>query len=450
VTPVRTLRTGAVAGLPVDRILFTVLFLAAVVLAAVLSARHPVAVDWSDSGRNTLSSASAELLARMPGRIHVRAFVAEERRLREAVRQLLERYRRIHDGVHLVFVNPDREPRETERLGVRQEGELVVEYEGRRENVRGLSEASLSNALARLARGERWVAFTSGHGERALDTEARTDLGRFARHLQTSGFTVQPLDPARVEAVPDNVAVVVVAAPRAPLADAAQAVLVAHVAAGGNLLWLADPGAATLPALSRALGVAPEPGMLVDPGSRLDGRSTPEFIPVPGYASHPVTEGLEGMSAFPTATSLAWEAPAGWQTRGLAATGLRAWRETGDLDQAVSFDPEHDAAGPVDLAVAMQRPRPGGGSQRVLVVGDADFLSNAYLGLGANLALGRNAVNWLSEDDRLLDVPAVMAPDLDFAPSQPARAAIALGAPLLLPLLLLAIGLLRWQRRRAR
>jgi hypothetical protein len=418
----------------VDRIVFTVLFLAAVVLAAVLSARHPLALDWTRSGRNTLSAASAELLSRMPGRIQVRAFVGEDRRLREAVRQLLERYRRIHDGVRLEFVDPGREPRQTERLGVRQEGELVVEYEGRRENVRGLSEASLSNALARLARGERWVAITSGHGDRALGTEARTDLGRFARHLETLGFTVQPLDPSRVDAVPDNVALVLVAAPRAPLPDAAQSVLVTHVASGGNLLWLADPGAAALPELSRVLGVTPEPGMLIDPASRLDGRPTPEFIPVPGYASHPVTENLDRMSAFPTATSLAWEAPEGWQTRGLAATGLRAWRETGDLDQAVSFDAERDTAGPLDLAVALQRPRPSGGSQRVLVVGDADFLSNAYLGLAANLALGSNAVSWLSEDDRLLDVPVVRA----------------LGAPLLLPVVVLALGLLRWQRRRAR
>ena len=434
--------------LPFDRIVFNVLFLAAVALAAALSVRDPIAVDWTASGRNTLSAASAALLERMPEPIRIRAFVGEDRRLREAVRQLVARYRRAHDRVQLEFVNPEREPREAERLGVRSEGELVVEYAGRRENVTGLAEAALSNALARLARGMRWVAFATGHGGRDPAGGARTDLDAFAAHLESLGLAVRALDPATVAEVPHNAALLVLPAPRQPLPARAEALLVEHVAAGGNLLWLADPGAAALPALSRILGVTPEAGLLVDPASRLDGRPTPEFIPVAGYAGHPVSEGLDRLTVFPTATSLAWTAPDGWQARGIAATGLRAWRETGDLDTAVRFDDGADAAGPLDLAVALERPRPGGaGQQRVLVVGDGDFLSDAYLGLAGNRDLGSNAITWLSGDDALLDVPVVMAPDLDFAPSRAARAVIALGAPVLLPMVLLAVGLARWRRR---
>lgn len=262
-------------GALVQRAVFSILFLAGVALAAVLSARHPVAVDWTASGRNTLSPASRELLARMPGRIHVRAFVSDDRRMREAVRQLVGRYRRAHARVDLQFINPDREPRESERFGIRQEGELVLEYEDRRENVQGLSEAVVSNALARLARaGERWLAFTTGHGEREFLGNARSDLGQFAQHLKSLGYTLQPLDPATLRVVPDNVAVLVVQQPREALSAAAQAVLVKHLDQGGNLLWLADPDGTTPPALAQRLGVDPEPGMLVDPSSRLNGQST--------------------------------------------------------------------------------------------------------------------------------------------------------------------------------
>ncbi len=437
-------RLGAAA----ERALFTVLFLAAVALLGYLSQRHSLAVDWTASGRNTLSAASAALLERMPGRIHVRAFVSGDDRLREAVRQLVDRYRRSHPRITLEFINPQREPRETERFGVRQDGELVVEYEDRRRNVQGLSETLLSNALARLAReSARWVAYTSGHGERDLLGGARGDLGEFGRHLQSLGFNLQPLAADGPRQVPDNVAVLVVAQPAQPWPDTVAAQVSDWLAAGGNLLWLADPGGTAPPALARSLGVTPEPGLLVDPTSRLNGQPTPEFVLVTGYASHPTTAGLDPFTAFPTATSLAWEARDGWQVRGIAATGLRAWRETGDLDRAVRFDDGADAAGPLDLVVALERPRPAGGSQRVMVFGDADFLSNAYLGLGANRALGSNAMNWLSGDDALVDVPVVMAPDLDFAPGQAERAVIALGPGLVLPLALLAFGLVRWRRR---
>jgi hypothetical protein len=140
-----------------------------------------------------------------------------------------------------------------------------------------------------------------------------------------------------------------------------------------------------------------------------------------------------------------------WRARGIAASGLRTWRETGDLDREVRFDEGSDAPGPLDLAVAVERPAPGADrQQRVLVFADADFLSNAYLGLGTNRTLGSNAMSWLSSDNALVDVPSMMAPDLDFAPGQAARAVIALGAPVILPLALLGFGLARWRRRRHR
>ena len=433
-----------------ERLVFSVLFLTAVVLIAWLSHRHPVAMDWTASGRNTLSAASQTLLVRMPERIHVRAFVSSDDRLREAVRQLLARYQRVHPRFSLEFVNPQREPREAERFGISREGELVVEYRDRRENVGELSESRLSNALARLARlSQGWVAFVTGFGERDLRGGARRDLGQFARHLETLGLRLRPLPLDQTPQVPEDVVLLVVLQPGSPWSREAGDAVADYLDRGGSLLWLSDPGGATPPALTARLGVTPEPGLLVDPTSRLNGQSTPEFILVPGYASHPVTDGLDAFTVFPTATSLEWQAPEGWRARGLAATGLRAWRETGDLDREVRFEEASDVPGPLDLAVALERPGAGDGDpQRVVVFADADFLSNAYLGLGANRDLGSNAVNWLSQDDALVDVPAVMAPDLDFAPDQLARAVIALGAPVLLPLGLFAFGIARWRRRR--
>jgi ABC-type uncharacterized transport system involved in gliding motility auxiliary subunit len=82
------------------------------------------------------------------------------------------------------------------------------------------------------------------------------------------------------------------------------------------------------------------------------------------------------------------------------------------------------------------------------VVGDGDFLSNSYLGNGGNLDLGLNLVRWLSGDDNLLDIPARTAPDSRLELSRTAGAAIGLGFLFILPLLLIATGLLIWWRRR--
>jgi len=39
--------------------------------------------------------------------------------------------------------------------------------------------------------------------------------------------------------------------------------------------------------------------------------------------------------------------------------------------------------------------------QRIVVVGDGDFLSNAYLGNVGNLDMGLKMVSWLIHEDRL-------------------------------------------------
>ena len=99
----------------------------------------------------------------------------------------------------------------------------------------------------------------------------------------------------------------------------------------------------------------------------------------------------------------------------------------------------------------MSRARGGeedGGEQRVAVIGDGDFLSNAYLGNGGNLTLGMNLINWLSHDDRFIDIPVKTAPDRNLSFSPLAQGLIGFGWLVLLPLGLAATGAVIWWRRR--
>jgi ABC-type uncharacterized transport system involved in gliding motility auxiliary subunit len=89
-------------------------------------------------------------------------------------------------------------------------------------------------------------------------------------------------------------------------------------------------------------------------------------------------------------------------------------------------------------------------TQRVAVIGDADFISNAYLGNGANLDLGNRLVNWLSHDDALIRIPPRTAPDTQLTLTPTLSLAIGLGFLAVIPLGLLAAGGTIWWRRRKR
>ena len=97
----------------------------------------------------------------------------------------------------------------------------------------------------------------------------------------------------------------------------------------------------------------------------------------------------------------------------------------------------------------MERPLPGGErTQRVIVIGDGDFLSNAYLGSGSNLHLALNVFNWLADDEALIDIPVRSAPDLAFDMSRTAAGLMRFTIAFGLPALLLGTGFLIWYRRR--
>lgn len=434
-----------------QRLIFAVLCLTVIGLLAQLSRHYPVSFDWTAGHRNSLSQASRKVLASLPGAIRITGFVAANQTLRGAMQQLIARYQRQRRDIHLQLINPQIHPALAEQYGVQRAGELVIDYRGSRQHVRRLSETAVSTALVRLSRGaDRWIAVLDGYSNRHLSGGTRTDLDQLSTHLEAQGLKLRNLDLAAGTGIPDNISVLVIPPLNSPLPDRILKQISAYLRQGKNLLWFADPGSGGyLKSVADQLGVHIEPGMLVEPGSRVAGHPAPEFIQVRGYANHPVSAGLQGTCIFPTAASLSWQAVSGWRVRGIAASPLNSWRETGDLAAAVRFDEGRDSPGPADLAVALQRPAATDRTeQRVFVVGDTDFASNAYLGLGVNRAFASHIFNWLSADDSLIDLPVIRARDLNFHPDRLPKAIIVLGAPIVLPLALFGFGLYRWRRRR--
>ncbi len=449
-----TARTKLVAG--IQTAVFVVLVLAIVGMLAWLSERHKVRWDWTAAGRNTLTEPSRTLLLRLSDPIEITAYVREERVTRQSILQLLERYQRYKPDIRLRFVNPDLVPDEVRARHISVDGEMVVSYRQREEHAKTVTEEALTTALERLARADtRWITYISGRGERDLLGTASYDLGKLGEQLQRQGFKLHGLTLGEAGEVPVEAAVLVVSPGREDLpADEVDAVL-RYLDKGGNLLWLAEPGPLRgMKPVASALGIAFEPGTLVDPTTQVLGISHPAFVPVLAYSPHPVTENLKLVTVYPHAAGIAWSQPQGWQTRGILSTGLRAWSETDDLKGELRFDDGADVSGPLDIGIAMQRTVAANDNQvedkkqRVIVVGDGDFLSNAYLGRGSNLNLALNVFNWLAGDEILIDIPARSAPDLAFELSRTAAGLIRFGVMFGLPTLLLGTGFFIWHRRR--
>jgi ABC-type uncharacterized transport system involved in gliding motility auxiliary subunit len=436
---------------------FAILFIGIIGMLAWLSTLYVYQADWTTGARNTISDDTRRLLDSMEHPVSISAFVRDEGALRDQITSLVGSYQRFKDDISLEFINPDKEPARVRELGIASGGEIVIRYLDRSENIQTLSEQQLSNALLRLTRQEeRWIVFLTGHGERQPVGETNHGLGIFSRELERKGFNIQTVNLAESE-IPSNTNLLVLASPRVDLLPGEITRLQGYVEQGGNLLWLAEPGELHgLQPLAEQLDINLLPGLVVDASSQMFGVENPAFVVVAGYPRHEITSEMSSVTVYPEAAALEINDSGIWDITPLLTTLERSWTELSELAGDIQFDSDTDErAGPLDIGVALTRARTdeSGASQpmqRVVVIGDGDFLSNTYLGNAGNLGLGLSIVQWLNHDDAALNISIKSAPDNSLVLGKVAQAVIGLGFLFGLPLLLLVTGILIWLLRRRR
>ncbi len=441
--------------------LHVLLLIAAAVLVAFLSTRFGFDQDWSHARSASLGDASITLLKTLDAPVEVISYARKQGGLRGVIADFVDRYRRAKPDLSLRFVDPDADPSAMREADVKVDGELDIRYKGRSERLKVLSETEFSNALLRLSRArERIVAFLEGEGERQPLGKANADLGQFVATLAERGLRAVPLPLANTGKVPENTDLVVIASPQVKLSAAAAAELVDYVARGGNLLWLTEPNESVgLDDLAKTLAIRALPGTIVDGNGQAFGLGDPSFVAMDHYPPHAISKDFALTTLFPQAAALAQLTDAHWDIKSVLRSSAKSWNETGHIpksgESAESVRQDADAGeipGPLDLGFALSRvsPRPDRREQRVVVIGDGDFLSNTYLGNGGNREFGQRVFDWLLGDDAQIAIADKSAPDRELKLSQAALTAIALTFLLALPLFLALSGGLIWWRRRRR
>ncbi len=432
-----------------NNMLFYLLLAVVVGLAGWLSNRHFQVWDLSAGGDNTLSQTSQTLLSRLEEPLHITSFAPVDAELRGRIQEVIDLYRRYRPDISFDFINPDLQPALTRQLGIRALGELRLEYQGRTENLININEESISNAIQHLMQGgERWIGVVVGHGERSMQGRANHDLGTFGNELALKGYKIRNLKLSTLVEIPHNLSLMIIASPRVNYLEQEVDKIINYIESGGNLLWLFDPGDDPgLDRLRQKLGLKILPGVIVDANAASYRLNDPAMAVVETYPEHQTTTGFELVTLFPYSAAIMAIGDVGWESTPLLRTMPDSWNETGPIKGEVERNQgQGEIAGPLNIGIAFtNRQRDG---QIVMAIGDGDFLSNSYLGNGGNLDLGLNLIRWMSNDLRVLDIPARTAPDLRLELSDTARTIIGFGFLLILPLLLLSTGAIIWWRRR--
>lgn len=452
---------------------FYLLFVLVIGLLGYFGREFKFESDWTYGARNSLSLPTQALLQSLDKPLTFIAYIPDRPDLEAELRKMAGKYQRIKADTSIEFVNPDLDPARAKQDGIQYAGQLAIHLGDRSEVVEATGEDIIANAIQRMSRGgERLVVFLEGHGERNPLAQESTGMSQLVANLQRNGFSIQPHNLVRTQSLPQNASFVVIASPQQDLLPGEADVLKQYVEQGGNLLWLQDPGGLHgLQPLEELLGLQIYDGTVVDANQALQqllGINHPAVIPIVDYGKSEVVQKLTGMqTVFPFATMVARDPQAGgkdgslaWQADEFLMTLPTSWLESsGSLEGAVKFDEgSGDQAGPLPIGVVETRtleasdgqPDAKPREQRVAVIGDSDFMLNSFIGQGANLDLATSLFNWLSADDKLLEIPVIRAPDTQLDIGETTGFVLAVFFLFVLPLGLLLTGLLIWWRRRKR
>ena len=423
-----------------------------------LSTHYSWQFDLTATQRNTLDKNSLQVLKMLTDKIDITVYTSGQSSARQTVESLIKRYQQLKAEITLSFVDLSQSPDLAAQLNIRASGEMIIRYQGREENLQHISETTVTQAMQRLSRENlRRVIFINGHGERDPNGKANFDFSLFTKHLSRTGFKVETQSLITTARLDSDIAFVVIASPQQSYFPGENALLMDYLNRGGNLLWLMEPGLPSAsPALSSELGVQQLPGVIIDKSASLYGINSPDFTLIARYPSHPLTLDLSLISLFPRAAGLSIQPSGDWRSTIFLLTSEESWTETnaavhpktGQITGQISFDKNSgEFAGPIPLGIAMNRKR-AEAEQRIAILGDGDFLSNAYLGNGGNLALGQRIFNWLAEDDAHILIAPQQAKDINIQLSSLQIAIISGVFFILLPVVLLGLGALIWFRRR--
>ena len=427
--------------------------IAIVILLNMLASRYSLRLDMTANRIHSLSEQTLVILRQLDRPVRMIGFQRPGSPSQERLEDLLEEYRRHSPLISFELVDPNINPGLARQYGVERYDTTVVEVGDRSELVVGAGEGDLSSTILKLSRSEpKYVFWIAGHGG-----PDPTDAGPFGaseakKLMESVNFEVIPLNLASTGKVPTKADLVVLTNPSTGMLQAEQTAVIDYIRDGGRLLLMLEPGGFDdIAFLMDELGLQSREGVVIDPSQSL--LNDPYSPIVTHYHPSPVTKNLP-MVLMQTAAEIsqAEGTKSDYVVSTLAETTADAWLESNP--RQLRFDPEQDVAGPLSVVASVVSRQPVGDrpenskSALVIVIGDADIVTNQMIRLAGNRDLLLNSVSWLGEEEDLLGLRSRQAQPSPLVISNTQLNLLFLLSVLVMPAAVLFVGVtVAWRRR---
>ena len=382
------------------------IILTIVVLINILGIRHNKRWDFSKERTYKLSALSEITVRQLKQPLEVIVF---NRDIDPNLQNLLEQYRRITANFQFKFVDPEYELGLAKQYGVKSLGEIYLKYGDKKQKLvtqnsdirQAVTEIQLTNGIERIKR-ERIakIYLLQGHGE-APNRLIERGIAQIVTNLENRGNQVLELNLATSGLVPNDADLIIIAGATRKLLTAEVGSLQTYLSTGGSLLLLLSP--------NTDIGITPllqEWGLELDDRLIVDGSGASEIMGfgpavaiVNNYGDHPITNSFDrGISVFPESRPLKIRETTGVISTPLAISNEQTWAESDIKNAEITFDPNQDLSGPLNIAIAFEKQQSK--AARMVVFGSSTFVTNGWFEQQLNSDLAINSIYWLLGENK--------------------------------------------------
>ena len=448
--------TGRQARYGSNALVMLIAFLGILIVINYVAYKNPVRWDLTQDQSHTLAPETISLLKKLPDKVTAQAFFTS-RTSPDSAKTLLDNFKYNSNGkFDYTFIDPEANPIAAQQAKVTTDGTIVLQMNGRMEQVTFADEQELDTALIRLTNpGTRVVYFLTGHGEDDPSGSGNTAYSRVKSTLEAKSYTVKSLNLLVDPTIPKDALAIIIAGPRKPLSEKEVQILQDYQSKGGALVVMEEPllvtdfGDAADPLadyLDKTWGISLDKDIIIDLAVQ-----PPTAAVAAQYGNSTITQKLQGLvTVFPTARSLTTHSVSqDISTTDLVKTSNRSWGETNFQDLAanqVSPNQGQDLLGPVTVAVSATDTKT---KARLVVIGDSDFATDTYFDQYGNGDFLINSIDWAASQDNLINLtPKNTTQRIMLPPTRTSIGLVLLVSVFILPGLVVVSGVTTWLQRR--
>lgn len=390
-----------------NSLLSTVIVLGIIVLLAFITNRHNARADLTAKGLYSLADQTKTVLKDLKKEVNIIAFYKSSDETR--AKDLLDEYGYRSGRINYQIIDPNQKPQLARQYGVSQYNTVVVESGAKQETITDLNESNLTNAIIKVTRDlDKVIYFTAGHGERDITGDGAKGFKTAADGIKNENYQVETLNLAKEKNIPEDCSVLVIAGPKADFFEFELDTIKNYIETGGKLMVLMDPQwKPALVSFLKQYKIEVGDNIIVDAsGVGQLFRMGPEVPLVNQYENHDIFKDFNVMTFYPIACSVEAmdEGEKGFNTKVLFKSSSNSWGETDYMTREVEFNQGKDLKGPVPMAVLSSKTLDNKKKAAVMVIGDSDFATNAYIKNSGNFDLFLNEINYLAEEEDMITV----------------------------------------------